>query len=125
MADIKFEVTGVDVFRFDEPKGKNKNLLGMASVTFSDLLIVKGFKIIEGQDGPFVATPSTYNKNKNRYYDDVIFNGAGEEGSLGRKLSNHVKKMVLDKYEEGVRERNEFSQSGTSESFDNDDDVPF
>lgn len=55
-------------FPFEEPKGKQ---LAFASVTINDCFAVTGIKVMEGDKGPFVAMPSTKDKEGN--FRDICF----------------------------------------------------
>lgn len=48
------------------------NLLAFATVTFDDSVTVKGFRILEGDDGPFVGCPSEKGKD-GKYYPTITF----------------------------------------------------
>ena len=47
------EITHVRVSLVSDPR-----LKGIATITFDDCFVVKGIKIVQGEQGPFVAMPS-------------------------------------------------------------------
>lgn len=46
------------------------NLKANVDITFNNLLVCKGFKIIEGKNGDFVTKPSSKGSD-GKYYDQV------------------------------------------------------
>lgn len=62
----KMKVTKVEFHTISKPDSKLK---AYANVEFDDTLVVKGFKVFDGQYGPFVKVPQE--KNGEQYYDTV------------------------------------------------------
>ena len=48
--------------------GKTKALF---SIETDEGIVIKGFKIVEGNNGLFVSNPSSYSKKNEKWYDDV------------------------------------------------------
>lgn len=45
-------------------------LKAFASITVNDAILIKGFKVIDGGNGPFVSMPQEQGKDK-KWYDSV------------------------------------------------------
>ena len=63
--DISFEARA---YPFEEPKG---NQLAFASVTINETFVITGVKVMNGENGPFAAMPSTKDKEGN--FKDICF----------------------------------------------------
>jgi stage V sporulation protein G len=46
------------------------SLKAFASITVNDAILIKGFKVIDGSNGPFVSMPQDQGKDK-KWYDSV------------------------------------------------------
>ena len=68
---MALEVSNVEFVHLTKGKGPVK---AFAVVTFNKVLIVKGFKIVEGDEGFFVGKPSSQGKD-NKWYDNVLVKG--------------------------------------------------
>ena len=62
-----------------------------ADVTFDDCFVVHGLKIIEGQNGLFIAMPSK--KIGNGEFKDIVH-------PIQPEFRNHITEVILKKYEE-------------------------
>jgi len=69
-------------YPFEEPKG---NQLAFASVTINDSFAITGIKVMNGENGPFAAMPST--KLRDGSYKDICFPTTKE---LRAELNNVV-----------------------------------
>ena len=65
---MSLEVTKVEFFHLK----KGGKVKAFAAVTFNKVLTVKGFKIVEGDDGLFVGKPSTLNTKDDKWYDNIF-----------------------------------------------------
>lgn len=79
-------ITEVKIKEFD--KG---NLKGFVDVTFDNCFVVKGLKIMSGQNGLFVSMPS---QEKNGEYFDTAF-------PITKEFRQELIDAVLDKYNGG------------------------
>jgi len=90
---MSLEVTNVVI----RPYKGNSSLRAFAEVTINNLLVIKGFRVFAGQDGPYVRFPSTKSKD-GKFYDDVYFKDAWVEGTNGQKAARFVSAAILKKY---------------------------
>jgi stage V sporulation protein G len=77
----------VEVIRYTPHESKNGKLIGFADVSFDGVLVVKGIRLLNGENGKFIAPPSKPRNNKPNQYDDIVY--FTKEGS-------DLKKKVLD-----------------------------
>lgn len=91
---VKFDAKA---FPFEEPKGKQ---LAFASVTINDCFAVTGIKVMEGDKGPFVAMPSTKDREGN--FRDICFPTTKE---LRAELSASVMEAYNAAIEKGLSDR--------------------
>lgn len=82
------EITEIRVTLRDEDR-----LKGFANVTFDGAFVVRGMKIIEGNDGLFVSMPSR--KRSNGTYQDIAH-------PINRKTRELIEERVLKAYAEEV-----------------------
>lgn len=59
------------VYPSKDPKQEKGSILAYASVELGGCFAVTGIKIVEGKDGPFVAMPSQFGKDKQHH--DICF----------------------------------------------------
>lgn len=85
------DITEVRVTLRDEER-----LKGFANVTFDGSFVVRGMKIILGNDGLFVSMPSR--KRPNGSYQDIAH-------PIDRKTRVLIEERVLKAYEEEVKSR--------------------
>lgn len=67
---IKLDVNA-RVFPAKDPKQEKGSILAYASADIGGCFAVNGIKIVEGKDGPFVAMPSQFGKDKQHH--DICF----------------------------------------------------
>ena len=74
------------VYPLKEPRN---NTLAMASLTIAGCFAVRGVKVVQGRNGPFVSMPQA--KDGKGEYQDVCF-------PISKEVREQVSKLVLDKY---------------------------
>ena len=82
-------VTQVKVYPFKETPSMGK-LLGMASIVLNDQLLVRHLRIMEGENGLYVAYPN-----------DPFYKGEDIHSvcfPMTRQLREHIENCVLEKY---------------------------
>ena len=83
-------VTQVQVYPFKETPSMGK-LLGMASIVLNDELLVRHLRIMEGENGLYVAYPN-----------DPFYKGEDIHSvcfPMKRQLREHIENCVLEKYQ--------------------------
>ncbi len=85
------EITEIRVTLRDEEK-----LRGFANVTFDNAFVVRGMKIIQGNNGYFVSMPSR--KRPDGTHQDIAH-------PVNRDMRESIEKAVLEAYEEELRQR--------------------
>jgi stage V sporulation protein G len=85
------EITEVRVTLRDEDR-----LKGFANVTFDNCFVVRGMKIIEGNEGLFVSMPSR--KRSNGTYQDIAH-------PINRHMRELIEQSVLKEYEVEANKR--------------------
>ena len=83
-------ITDVRIRVVKNTEGELK-LKAYADVTFDDCFVVHGLKIIEGQNGLFIAMPSK--KIGNGEFKDIVH-------PIQPEFRNHITEVILKKYEE-------------------------
>ena len=83
-------ITDVRIRVVKNTEGELK-LKAYADVTFDDCFVVHGLKIIEGQNGLFIAMPSK--KIGNGEFKDIVH-------PIQPEFRNHITEVILAKYEE-------------------------
>jgi stage V sporulation protein G len=103
-----------DVKFFNVPGGKGK-IKAFAAVTFNNELTIRGYKIVQGEEGLFVGKPSQLSSKDNKWYDNVNY--------LTEDLQSEFHSVILERYKtaNGIAKGNASSFNQTSE----DDGVPF
>ena len=91
---IKLDVSA-KVYPTKDPKQEKGSILAFASADIGGCFAVTGIKIVEGKDGPFVAMPSQFGRDKQHH--DICF----PTTSAMREALNTV---VMDAYR-GVLEQ--------------------
>jgi DNA-binding cell septation regulator SpoVG len=93
----------VRVFKLQNPTGK---MLAFGSVTIENMIEVKGFRIIDGSNGKFVAPPQTKGKDaegNDKWYDDVWFPGGKDEPeNPGQKFRTELFEAFLTEFNSGA-----------------------
>ena len=74
--------------RFYSPKAKDGKILAFADVTLADGMIVKGFRVVDGDNGRFAAVPSRsfMVDGTPRFVNQVAFTTADFRESFLREL---------------------------------------
>ncbi len=101
------EITEVRVTLRDEDK-----LKAFCSVTFDDVFVVRGLKVINGKDGYFVSMPSR--KKPDGTYQDIAH-------PINNDMRRKLEERILDAYEmernkqQGDKEKIKSADAGESE----------
>ena len=85
------EITDIKIRRMHVP-GKMK---AVASVTFDDIFVVHDMKVIDGNEGMFIAMPSR--RTKNGEYKDVAH-------PLVTEMREELQKRIIEEYEKLLKE---------------------
>ena len=72
-----------------ECKKEDSKMLGMATVTLDNSLVLSGFKIMDSKKGIFVSNPSY--KGTDGEFHDIFF-------IMNKKDREFIHKLILDKY---------------------------
>lgn len=90
----------------------------LASVTFDNVFMVTGIKVVEGQNGVFVTMPQR--KTASGEYKDICF-------PLTADFRKEISGEIIDAYNAGVAKNQSSSFESYSNSYDfmNTDDLPF
>ena len=70
------------------PLNGNGKIAAFFDVQTNDEILIKGFRIIKGTSGLFIATPNEKGKD-GKYYDTVIF---------PKELKSDLEQIALDEY---------------------------
>jgi stage V sporulation protein G len=70
------------------------NLKASVDLTFNNLLVCKGFKVIEGSSGFFVSKPTSKGSD-GKYYDQVYV--------LSKSEWDEIADIILEEYDKGVK----------------------
>lgn len=81
---MSLDITDVRVMRLKNPKTK---IVGFATLTFNNVLVVEDWKIIEGRNGLFVTGPSKKTNDNENPYRDIV--------KLITKESNQAMQQVV------------------------------
>lgn len=84
-------VTDVTVYPFKENVG---NLKGVASVIINDCFLVRGLRVMDGENGLFVSYPN------DPFYRGEDFRTICQP--ITRQLREHIENKVIEKYQEAV-----------------------
>jgi len=81
-------ITNVKVHRLDGDK-----VLALVSITIDNEFVVSGLKVLDGQNGLFVAMPSKKNNKENseKKYYDIAF-------PITKEARENIQRVVLDKF---------------------------
>ena len=89
MGDSTVEITEIRVTLRDEER-----LKGFANVTFDDAFVIRGMKIIQGNNGYFVSMPSR--KRPDGTYQDIAH-------PINSDMRRMIEERVLEAYEAEVK----------------------
>jgi stage V sporulation protein G len=70
-------------------KGDWNKTRAFFDIETDDGMVVKGFKLVEGQNGLFMSNPSEYSKKDDKYYDRVY---------IPRELKDQLEQDVITLY---------------------------
>ena len=88
------KVTSVQVYPFSHPVDRK---LGLASVVLNDQLLIRDLRIVDGENGIFVAYPIvTKEHDPEGFQRSAVF-------PIIRALREHIENAVLEKYQAAVR----------------------
>jgi len=73
---------------------KEGNLKAYVDISIDDAIIVKGFKVMDGKNGLFVAMPSVQNKRDEKYYETVSCNNTDVKDDLSNTVLAAYKREV-------------------------------
>ena len=93
------EITEVNINLRDEDK-----LKAFVNITFEDVFVVRGLKIILGRQGLFVCMPSR--RMNDGTYKDIAH-------PIDNEYREHIEQMILDKYH-AMLESGEFGEQEAS-----------
>lgn len=87
-------VTAVQVFPFKDSVSTLGHIKGLAQVVLNDALTIRGLRIMDGENGLFVAYPL-----------DPFYKGDDFRSivcPLTRELREHIENVVLEKYQAAI-----------------------
>ena len=84
------EITEVKITLREESK-----LKAFANVTFDNEFVVRGIKVIEGQNGLFIAMPSR--KGKDGQFRDIAH-------PINNEMRQRLEKRIIDEYHKALQE---------------------
>ena len=73
---------------------KEGNLKAYVDISIDDAIIIKGFKVMDGKNGLFVAMPSVQNKRDEKYYETVSCNNTEVKDDLSNTVLAAYKREV-------------------------------
>ena len=115
---MSLDVTNVKIIM----SKKQTKLKAFVDITFNNMLTCRGWKIIDGSNGLFIAPPSQ--KSGEQYYDNILFVDANKKGSAGDQMRQHIQSEVLKVYEDLTSSSQAFDQTSNNPGA-YDDEVPF
>ena len=84
-------VTEAQVFPFKDTAASPGHIKGLAEVVLNDALKIRGLRIMDGENGLFVAYPfDPFCKDGD--YRSIVF-------PMTRELREHIENVVLEKYQ--------------------------
>lgn len=93
----------------------DSKIKGMADVVLDDVLVIKGIRVMEGQNGAFVSMPS---QKVGSEYRETVFPITAEfrEQLMGSVLSAYDKKLQEGLENEEKQNLEKFEKNGTGKS---------
>lgn len=98
-------ISDVRVYLFN---GEKSSLKAFASITIDDELVIKGLRVVDGNNGLFIAFPSTYSEKDDEYYDNVF--------PIKKETRDYITEQVLAAYEDTLKEATPKKSASTSRS---------
>ncbi|WP_254917668.1 SpoVG family protein [Fibrobacter sp. UWH1] len=86
-------ITNVQVFPFKEGPSMG-HMKGLATVVFNDQLMLRGLRIMDGENGLFVGYPN------DPFYKGEDFRYIAQP--VTRQLREHIENCVLEKYQAAI-----------------------
>ncbi|MCQ2104596.1 MAG: SpoVG family protein [Fibrobacter sp.] len=86
-------ITNVQVFPFKEGASLG-HMKGLASVVFNDQLMLRGLRIMDGENGLFVGYPN------DPFYKGEDFRCIAQP--ITRQLREHIENCILEKYQAAI-----------------------
>lgn len=86
-------ITNVQVFPFKEDPSMG-HMKGLATVVFNDQLMLRGLRIMDGENGLFVGYPN------DPFYKGEDFRYIAQP--VTRQLREHIENCVLEKYQAAI-----------------------
>ncbi|MCQ2102327.1 MAG: septation protein SpoVG family protein [Fibrobacter sp.] len=86
-------VTNVQVFPFKEGPSMG-HMKGLATVVFNDQLMLRGLRIMDGENGLFVGYPN------DPFYKGEDFRCIAQP--ITRQLREHIENCILEKYQAAI-----------------------
>jgi stage V sporulation protein G len=119
--------TKITIRKLNNPKGK---VLAFVEVVFDELLVVKNMKIVNGNNGLFLAMPNKPSGHDDgKFYDEVFIDQSWVDGTPGQDFKNRLQAAVLAKWsEEGPAFEDQGSAAGSNQAGSGGyagDSVPF
>lgn len=86
-------VTNVQVFPFKEGPSMG-HIKGMASIVLNDQMVIRGLRVMDGENGLFVGYPNDpFYKGED--FRSICF-------PMVRQLRDHIENCVLEKYQAAI-----------------------
>ena len=115
---MSLQVTNVKII----PSRKEGKLKAFVDITLNNLITLRGWKVINGSKGLFLAPPSQ--KSGDQYYDNILFVDGGKRGSEGDKLRQYLQVEALKSFSSAQIETTSIDQTNSApDSYI--DEVPF
>ena len=91
------KITKVDVRRYDN----GSNMKALASVVLDDCFIVRDIRVIEGNNGLFVAMPGKLNKEGKE--ENVVF-------PTNKEMREKLETAIMDEYNRKIEEAKKINE---------------
>ena len=98
------EITKVNIYPF---KGDNNKLKAFCTISIDDELVIKNFKIFDGNKGLFVSFPSEVGAD-NKYYDTVY--------PVSKETRDYISDTILEEFEKQDKKEDTPSKRGSRRS---------
>ena len=76
------------IARMNKLENNNSKMIAFFDIETDDEILIKGFRLINGNNGLFISSPDDKGKD-GKYYESV---------TLPKELKNTVQKMAIDEY---------------------------